>query len=208
MKDTILKVHPYLATLQLILANLKMIKINEQLTRGLIVSSQAYEGDPLYGSSFMAAMAKAAEINGVVGIRAIRTVTHLPIIGLYKVFSPDSEVYITPDFEAADQISQADCDIITVDATHRPRKNGLCLTDLINFIHQGLYKPVMADTSCLKGVAKIGSLFLDEARRVVNDLALAPMKETVIAATKLEGAFSSLVGAALLAGERQIDSED
>ena len=193
-----------------------MIKINEQLTRGLIVSCQAYEGDPLYGSSFMAAMAKAAEISGAVGIRAnspedihaIRTVTHLPIIGLYKVFSPDSEVYITPDFEAADQISQADCDIITVDATHRPRKNGLCLTDLINFIHQGLYKPVMADTSCLEGVAKIGSLFLDEARRVVNDLALGPMKETVIAAAKLEGAFSSLVGAALLAGERQIDSED
>ena len=115
MKDTSLTVHPNLATLQLILANWKMIKINEQLPRGLIVSCQAYAGDPLYGSSFMAAMAKAAEIGGAVGIRAnspkdiraIRAVTRLPIIGLYKVFSPDTEVYITPDFEAADQISRA-----------------------------------------------------------------------------------------------------
>jgi len=146
-----------------------MIKINEQLPRGLIVSCQAYEGDPLYGSHLMAAMAKAAEIGGAVGIRAnspediraIRAVTRLPIIGLYKVFSPDTEVYITPDFEAADQISRAGCDIIAIDATPRPRKDGLHLADLINFIHRDLNKPVMADTSCLEDALLAENLGVD-----------------------------------------------
>jgi len=55
------------------------------------------------------------------------------------------------------------------------------------------------------GVVKIGALFLDEARRVVKDLALGPMRETEIAAAQLEGAFSSLVGAAVLAEVRQIE---
>jgi glucokinase len=53
------------------------------------------------------------------------------------------------------------------------------------------------------GVVRIGALFLDEARSVVKDLALGPMRETEIAAAQLEGAFSSLVGAAVLARVRQ-----
>jgi putative N-acetylmannosamine-6-phosphate epimerase len=65
----------------------------------------------------MAAMAKAAEIGGAVGIRAnspqdiraIRAVSRLPIIGLYKVFSPDTEVYFTPDFKAVAAVQPGVC---------------------------------------------------------------------------------------------------
>lgn len=127
------------------------------LSKGLIVSCQAYQGDPLFGTQYMAAMAKAAEWGGAVGIRAnspqdiraIRQVTSLPIIGIYKISSASSEVYITPDINAADQISQAGCDIIAIDATPRPRPNGVQLSELISHIKEKLGKPVMADISCL-----------------------------------------------------------
>lgn len=127
------------------------------LPPGLIVSCQAYEGDPMFGPHIMAAMARAAEVGGAVGIRAnspddiaaIRQVTSLPIIGLWKVHSPESEVYITPDCEAAEAIAKAGCDMIAIDGTPRRRAKGVTLPELIEFIHTALGKPVMADCSCL-----------------------------------------------------------
>ncbi|NLG68106.1 MAG: N-acetylmannosamine-6-phosphate 2-epimerase, partial [Firmicutes bacterium] len=58
----------------------------------LIVSCQARPDSPLYGAVYMAAMARAAELAGAGGIRAdgpqtilaIRAVSSLPIIGIYK----------------------------------------------------------------------------------------------------------------------------
>lgn len=126
------------------------------LPRGLIVSCQALEHEPLHGPHFMAAMARAAELGGAVGIRAntpidiaaIRRTTNLPIIGLYKIHTEGSPVYITPDCEAAEQIARAGSDIIAIDATPLPRRNGTTLQQLIDFIHTELQKPVMADCSC------------------------------------------------------------
>lgn len=139
------------------------------LSRGLIASCQAYEGDPLFGSQYMAAMAKAAEWGGAIGIRAnspqdiraIRKVTCLPIIGLYKIASASSQVYITPDFKSAEAIDKAGSDIIAIDATPRPRPNGVQLLDLISFIKQKLGKPVMADISCLEDALLAESLHVD-----------------------------------------------
>jgi len=126
--------------------------------KGLIVSCQAYEGDPLFGAHIMAALARAAEEGGAVGIRAnspadiaaIRQSTKLPIVGLYKVHSTTSEVYITPDLASAVAIAQAGCDMIAIDATPRPRQNGTTLEQLVRFIHDELGKPVMADVSCIE----------------------------------------------------------
>jgi N-acylglucosamine-6-phosphate 2-epimerase len=112
----------------------------------------------LAGAAFMVAMARAAEWGGAVGIRAnspediaaIRAATHLPIIGLYKIHTPGSPVYITPDCQAAAAIARAGCDLIALDATPRPRPNGQTLNALIDYIHTELRKPVMADCSCLE----------------------------------------------------------
>ena len=128
------------------------------LPRGLIVSCQAYEGEPLFGASIMAAMARAALEGGAVGIRAngpadiaaIRAVTKRPIIGLYKLRAPGSPVYITPTRAAATAVAEAGCDIIAVDVTPRPRPNGETLAELIDYIHAVLGKPVMADVSCVE----------------------------------------------------------
>lgn len=127
------------------------------LKRGLIVSCQAYEGDPLFGAPIMAAMARAAEVGGAVGIRAnspadiaaIRAITSLPLIGLHKLYDPVSPVYITPTLEAAASIVRAGCDVVALDATDRARPGGLTLAEQIRFVHDELQRPVLADVSCL-----------------------------------------------------------
>lgn len=128
------------------------------LPRGLIVSCQAYEGDPLFGAPIMAAMARAAAQGGAVAIRAnspadiaaIRAAVTLPIVGLWKRGSTGlNDVYITPDADSARAIAEAGSDVIAIDATPRPRSGGASLGDLIGYIHSTLHKGVMADVSCL-----------------------------------------------------------
>ena len=139
------------------------------LPKGLIVSCQAYEGDPMFGARMMAAMAAAAEEGGAVGIRAnspadiaaIRAVTALPIVGLYKLYAPTSEVYITPSCESAAAIAKAGSDMIALDATPRPRHNSETVGQLIQFVHDELGKPVMADVSCVEDALLAESLGAD-----------------------------------------------
>lgn len=131
-----------------------MKDIIRKLKNGLVVSCQAPVGTPLHGSAIMAAMARAAEIGGAVGIRAngpndiraIRAAVPLPIIGIYKIVMDSFDTYITPTLEAAQEVAEAGADIIAVDATLRPHPNGLSAGELIARI-KTLGKPVMADIS-------------------------------------------------------------
>lgn len=126
-----------------------------KLPRGLIVSCQALEDEPLHGPIHMAAMARAAMIGGAVAIRAngpkdvkaIREVSDLPIIGLYKLWFPGFEVYITPTFQAARAVVDAGADIVAIDATLRPRPDGLSARELIHKIHKELRVRIIADIS-------------------------------------------------------------
>ena len=134
------------------------MSIVEKLKGGLIVSCQAYTGDPLYGSGIMAAMAKAAEIGGAVGIRAngtsdikeIKKVTTLPIIGIYKDNSYDSEIYITPTLKEVEEVFMAGADMIAIDATDRLRPDRISLNDFIKEIKVRTKMPIMADVSTLQ----------------------------------------------------------
>jgi len=129
----------------------------DRLAGGLIVSCQARAGHPLHDPQIIAAMAKAAEAGGAVGvringesdIRAVREVVSLPIIGLLKVWMPDSPVYITPTFEDAAAVAEAGADIIALDATARPRPGGERLEDLIPRIRK-FPRPVLADVATLE----------------------------------------------------------
>jgi len=131
------------------------MNIIQQLKGGLIISCQAKEGSPFRKPVIMAAMAKAAEMSGAVGIRAngfddikaIREAVKLPIIGILKKDYPNCEVYITPTFADAKLVASAGADIIAVDATPRQRPNKETLKDLIDRIHNELNLPVMADCS-------------------------------------------------------------
>lgn len=132
-----------------------------RLKGGLIVSCQAAEDTPLHGPAFMAAMAKAAELGGAVGIRAngpddiraIRQAVNLPIIGIYKIRMPGYEPYITPTIKAAKEVAAAGADIIAMDATLRPHPGDLSSAELLVLIKR-LGVPVMADISTFEeGVA-------------------------------------------------------
>jgi N-acylglucosamine-6-phosphate 2-epimerase len=122
--------------------------------RGLVVSCQALAHEPLHGSQHMAAMARAAKEGGAAGIRAnspediqaIRGAVDLPIIGLWKKDYEGFEMYITPTVADAAAVYEAGADIVALDATSRPRPDGLSLRQTIEELHiRGI--PVMADIS-------------------------------------------------------------
>lgn len=107
---------------------------------GLIVSCQAAEGEPLFGLNVMRYMARAAVCGGAVAIRAladeiesIKTEVDVPIIGLVKRKYADSSVYITPTEKEIDEVLQSGADVIALDATGRPRPNGVSLERLVAY---------------------------------------------------------------------------
>jgi N-acylglucosamine-6-phosphate 2-epimerase len=129
--------------------------VQELFSRGLIVSCQALEDEPLHGSEIMARMAVAAEMSGAVGIRAnspqdiraIRAAVRLPIIGIFKQPHDGFDVFITPMFSDARSVAEAGADMIALDATSRPRPGGEQCEEIIRRIHDELDLPVMADIS-------------------------------------------------------------
>ncbi|MEM4476327.1 MAG: N-acetylmannosamine-6-phosphate 2-epimerase [Desulfurococcaceae archaeon] len=125
--------------------------------RGLIVSIQAFKGEPFYGVSYARAFARAAKIGGAVGIRtngvsyirAIKETVDLPIIGIYKKLYRGFEVYITPTDKEARKVVLAGADIVGIDATLRKRPSGTSLEKLIKYIKYELNTPVLADVSTI-----------------------------------------------------------
>jgi len=139
-----------------------MEDIVEKLKGKLIVSCQAYEDSPLYGSDVMARMAKAAEIGGAAGIRAcwpkdilaIKKVTTLPIVGINKVIAADTnplyDVIITPDYDAAAVICDTGVEVLGLDCTPRNRTYQ-DIAALISQIKEAYPKTlIMADISTLE----------------------------------------------------------
>ena len=125
----------------------------EKLRGGLIVSCQAPPGSPLADPQIIAALALTAEQNGAVGVR-INTPAHIaatkqrvnvPIIGIEKVESTESDVYITPTFAVACGVAESGADIVALDATRRPRPHGENLAELIRRVQAELHRAVMAD---------------------------------------------------------------
>lgn len=121
----------------------------------LIVSCQALEDEVLHVPGYMAKMALAAKLGGAVGIRSnspedirsIKNEVDLPVIGLWKIKSPNSEVFITPNFEAAKAVHEAGADIVAIDCTFRKNADGKWAWELIDEIKKKLGVLVMADIS-------------------------------------------------------------
>ncbi|MFW6695793.1 N-acetylmannosamine-6-phosphate 2-epimerase [Streptomyces sp. MAR4 CNX-425] len=119
---------------------------------GLVVSCQAREGEALHGPHFMAAMARSAvaggaravRINGPADVAAVRAAVDVPVIGLWK--DGDTGVYITPTLAHALELAAAGADIVALDATARPRPDGLDLTATVAGLHAA-GAVVMADVS-------------------------------------------------------------
>lgn len=104
----------------------------KKLKDSLIVSVQAYPGEPLRDPYVMAKIAEAAEIGGAAAIRcqgledikAIKRAVSIPVIGLLKVGHDMSVPFITPTFEDVESCFEAGADVVALDATGRPRPDG------------------------------------------------------------------------------------
>lgn len=102
----------------------------------------------MYGSNVMAKFAKAAEIGGACMIRAtgydnikaIQENCSLDILGINKVFSESSEVYITPTYSDAKLILDLGIKMIALDATDRkrPKESYLQIVELIRINYPGV----------------------------------------------------------------------
>ncbi|WP_195573909.1 N-acetylmannosamine-6-phosphate 2-epimerase [Paenibacillus sp. 1001270B_150601_E10] len=125
--------------------------------RGLVVSCQAYENEPLFGADHMAEMAKAAVLGGAIGIRAngtadiaaIKNKVNVPVIGLVKQQIGEASVYITPTLQTAYEAYEAGADIVAIDGTKRARPDGKTLREVVEALHLRNI-PVMADISTVE----------------------------------------------------------
>lgn len=116
--------------------------ILESLKGGLIVSCQVQHDDPVYSEDFVLKMAKAAQWAGAVGIRAnspeqielIKNQVDLPMIGLYKIWHDDTDVFITPTLEAAMQVWEAGAEIIALDCTNQITHEGRPAWELLPIV--------------------------------------------------------------------------
>ena len=127
----------------------------ETLRGRLIVSCQAYPGEPLRLPEVTARMAQAVVAGGAVAvrvqgledIRAARAAVDVPVIGLWKDGS--GPVFITPTLEHARSVQRAGADVIALDGTRRPRPDGLDLAETVRRLRAESEAWIMADCGSL-----------------------------------------------------------
>lgn len=123
---------------------------------GIVISCQPLPDEPAdpmrdpYVQARVAASAVrggavALRINGVDDIRAVRQAVAVPIIGLIK--HGEGPVFITPTARHAVDAAAAGADIVAVDATDRPRPDGLAFSHTVAMIHEQTSTLVVADVS-------------------------------------------------------------
>lgn len=118
----------------------KKLEILEAMKGGLIVSCQVQKDDPIYSDDIVVLMAKAAKWAGAKGIRANspeqikqikEAVPDLPVIGLYKVWHDDTDVFITPTMKEIKEVWEAGAEIIALDCTKQKTHEGTIAWDLL-----------------------------------------------------------------------------
>ena len=143
-------------------------QILESLKGGLIVSCQVQHDDPIYTDNMVVKMAEAARWAGAVGIRANspeqikaikEAVPELPMIGLWKVWHDDTDVFITPTMKEVKASWEAGAEIIALDCTAQVTHEGTQAWNLIKEVKKEIPEAIIfADVSNL-----------EEARRAVEN---------------------------------------
>ncbi|WP_066070424.1 N-acetylmannosamine-6-phosphate 2-epimerase [Neobacillus soli] len=147
-----------------------MQPVLDQIYKGLIVSCQALEGEPLHSSFIMGRMAVAAKEGGAVGIRAnsvsdileIKKQVKLPVIGIIKQVYGEQPVFITPTMKEIDALMETGADIIATDATARIRPDGSTLEQFFKKIKEKYpHVLLMADVSSVEEAIYADNLGFD-----------------------------------------------
>lgn len=127
----------------------------ESLAGQLVVSAQAYPGEPMRDPRTTAQVAASAVIGGAAAIRVqgiadiqfTRAAVEVPVIGLWK--DGHDGVFITPTLRHALSCANAGAHIVAIDGTRRPRPDGLTLAETVAGIHAESNALVMADCGSL-----------------------------------------------------------
>ena len=138
-----------------------MNPIIEAVKGGLIVSVQAYPGEPLRNPETMAQMARACELGGAAAIRcqgladiaAIKGRVDIPVIGLWK--EGHEGVYITPTLRHALAVVNAGADVVALDATDRPRPDGRSFAQTVQALRSQVETLVMADCMTIDDITTL-----------------------------------------------------
>lgn len=117
----------------------------------LVVSCQAYPGEPMRHPETMARVAAAVEIGGAAAVRvqgledisAVRERVAVPVLGLWK--DGVDGVVITPTLEHVRAVAGAGAQVVAFDATQRSRADGSTAADAIRLCHEELGVLAMAD---------------------------------------------------------------
>lgn len=147
--------------------NQKVRELIEPMKGGLIVSCQVQHDDPIYTDDIVVKMAEAAQWAGAVAIRAnspeqiraIKAAVNLPVIGLWKVWHDDTDVFITPTMAEVEGIIEAGADIVAIDCTKQKTHEGTIAWDLLPQV-----KAKYPDLITFADVSNV-----EEARRAVEN---------------------------------------
>lgn len=126
-------------------------EVLESLRGQLIVSCQAYPGEPMRDPRTTAQVAASAVIGGAAAVRIqgladvqhTRSAVEVPVIGLWK--DGHDGVFITPTLRHALAVVNAGAHIVAIDGTRRERPDGLSLAETVDGIHAASHALVMAD---------------------------------------------------------------
>lgn len=121
------------------------------LEGSLIVSCQAYPGEPMRDPKTMAQIAAAVELGGAKAVRAqgledirqVKAAVQVPVIGIWK--DGNEGVFITPTFAHCQAVIEAGADILALDGTLRPRPDGLTFAQTVQRIREISDIAIMAD---------------------------------------------------------------
>ena len=131
--------------------NPKKRALLDGLKDGLIVSCQVQKDDPIYTDDIVVKMAEAAKWAGAVAIRAnspeqikaIKDKVDLPMIGLWKIWHDDTDVFITPTMDAARAVWEAGAEIIALDCTSQITHENTQAWDLIKTVKQEIPEAII-----------------------------------------------------------------
>ena len=113
-----------------------------RIHRRLIVSCQAYPGEPMNDPAIMAAMAEsvvaggasAVRAEGIADLRAVRQAVGAPVFGLEKIGTHG--VFITPTVESALRVAETGCEVVAIDGTRRLRPDGNQLAATVDALRE------------------------------------------------------------------------
>ena len=137
------------------------------LEGSLIVSCQAYPGEPMRDPGTMAQVAaavsaggaSAVRAQGLEDIRAVKNAIDIPVIGIWK--DGTDGVFITPTLEHCLAVIDAGADILALDGTLRDRPDHRTLEQTITTVRERFDGPIMADCDSAESALAAADLGID-----------------------------------------------